>query len=81
MEDHAVTTHNRDSMSPFTTKVTHELVERLRRITPQRDPQDIDVDVNIHMYSGKIHHLFTASSSTSGDLILEVLNDARKHVL
>lgn len=67
-------------MLPFTTKVTHQLVERLCRITAQNEPQDIDVDVDIHVHSREIHHLFTTRSSTSRDLGSEVLNDAQEQV-
>jgi len=66
-------------MLPVTTKVTHQLVERLCRITAQNELQDIDVDVDIHMYSREIHHLFMARSNLSPNFCSQVLSEAKEH--
>ncbi len=66
-------------MLPFTTKVTHQVVERLCRILAQEEPQHLDIDVNIHTHSCELPSVFASGSSTRRELGLQVLNGAQEH--
>ena len=69
-----LSTHISDSMLPFTIKVTHQVVERLCRITAGRERQNMDVRVDVHAHSRQLLPSFTGRSSAGPGS--EALNEA-----